>query len=196
MEDGGYKIVDQNATYFLTFTVVGWIDLFTRKECKQIIIDSLKYCQQQKGLMIYAYVLMESHIHLVASAQEKSSGISAIIRDFKKFTSKQIIQWMQNNTVESRKEWMEMVFRYYGKYNANNAVFQVWKQDNCPKICALPEFTFQKINYIHQNPVVSGIVDDPVAYIYSSARNYAGISDTVLEVIVLDHTSYIGYVPG
>ncbi len=196
MEDGGYKIVDQNATYFLTFTVVGWIDLFTRKECKQIIIDSLKYCQQQKGLMIYAYVLMESHIHLVASAQEKSSGISAIIRDFKKFTSKQIIQWMQNNTVESRKEWMEMVFRYYGKYNTNNAVFQVWKQDNCPKICALPEFTFQKINYIHQNPVVSGIVDDPLAYRYSSARNYAGISDTVLEVIVLDHTTYIGYVPG
>ncbi len=98
MEDGGYKIVDQYATYFLTFTVVGWIDLFSRKECKDLLIDSLKYCQQQKGLMIYAYVLMESHIHLLSSAHEKSSGISAIIRDFKKFTSKQIVQWMQHNT--------------------------------------------------------------------------------------------------
>jgi hypothetical protein len=133
---------------------------------------------------------------LLAPAHEKSSGISAIIRDFKKFTSKHIIQWMQNNSIESRREWLELVFRYYGKYNANNSVFQVWKQDTCPKICLMPEFTFQKINYIHQNPVVSGIVDDPVAYRYSSARNYAGLPNTVLDVIVLDHTSYIGYVPG
>ncbi len=60
----------------------------------------------------------------------------------------------------------------------------------------MPEFTFQKINYIHQNPVVSGIVDDPVAYRYSSARNYAGLSNTVLDVIVLDFLSSAGYVPG
>lgn len=195
MDNGGYRIADQFATYFLTFTIVGWVDLFTRKECKQILIESLKYCQEIKGLMLYAYVIMESHMHLVASAHEKSNGLSSIIRDFKKFTSKEIVDWMQHNTIESRREWLDIVFKYYGKYNANNSVYQVWKQDNCPKICVMPEFTLQKINYIHQNPVVTGIVDDPIAYKYSSARNYAGLSDTVLDVIVLDFTSDVGYVP-
>ena len=82
---GGYNIDDQYGLYFLTFTLVGWVDLFTRKECKDIVIDSLKYCVRNKGLIISAYVLMESHLHIVASAKEKSDGLSAIIRDFKKF---------------------------------------------------------------------------------------------------------------
>jgi REP element-mobilizing transposase RayT len=190
----GYHISDQYLIYFTTFTVVGWVDIFTRKECKNIIIDSLKFCQKQKGLIIHAYVLMESHLHLMAAAKEGSKGLSVIIRDFKKFTSLEIINWIKDNPKESRRAWMKMVFEYHGKYNPNNTHFQVWQQHNMPKLCLQPKFTMQKINYIHNNPIESGIVDDPVDYLHSSARNYAGRKDYLLEVNVLDYGSQVGYI--
>ena len=195
MDNGGYRIADQYATYFLTFSVVGWMDLFTRRECKDILIDSFKYCQEKKGLMLYAFAVMESHIHLIASADYKSSGLSDIVRDFKKFTSKAIIHWIQDNPAESRRDWLDVVFKYFGKYNPRNTTYQLWQQDNCPKVCLMPEFTMQKVNYIHYNPVVAGIVDIPSHYRYSSARNYAGMDDVVLDVIVLDYGPMVGYVP-
>jgi REP element-mobilizing transposase RayT len=86
-EPKGYVITDQYATYFVTFTTVGWVDVFTRKELKEIIIESLKYCQKEKGLIIHAYVIMSNHLHLILRAKEGSAGLSAIIRDFKKYTS-------------------------------------------------------------------------------------------------------------
>lgn len=194
MDSGGYRIVDQYATYFLTFTIVGWVDLFSRRECKHILIDDLQYCQENKGFILYAYVIMESHIHLIASAKENTNGLSSIIRDFKRSTSKKILRWIHKNKKESRRDWLEVVFRYYGKFNTKNDIFQVWKQDNHPEQCIHPSFTMQKLNYIHNNPVVAGIVDKPIDYRFSSARNYAGRSDTVLEVVVLDFGSQVGYV--
>ena len=82
LDRDGYIITDQYAIYFLTFTIVGWVDIFTRKECKDIIVDSLKYCNSNKGLSIHAYVIMSNHIHLIVSAREDSGGLSGIIRDF------------------------------------------------------------------------------------------------------------------
>ena len=103
-ESKGYRIDDQYGVYFVTFTVVGWVDVFTRKECKHIIVDSLKYCQEKKGLVIYAWVLMSNHMHMVIGAKESSSGLSAIIRDFKKFTARNIIAWSTTSKKESRRE--------------------------------------------------------------------------------------------
>ena len=194
MDGGGCKIVDQYATYFLTVTVVGWVDLFTRKECRQILIDSLRYCQEHKGLLLYAYVIMSNHVHLMAAAKEGSNGLSAIVRDYKRATSKRLLEWILDNKKESRRDWLEIIFSYYGKYNNNNQKFQVWKQNNHPEVCIHPKFTLQKLNYIHFNPVAAGIVDQACDYKFSSARNYAGRNDFVLKVIVLDFTSGIGYV--
>ena len=191
---GGYRITDQYAAYFMTFTVVGWVDLFTRKECAQILIDSFKYCQDKKGLVLYAWVIMGSHLHLVASAIAGSAGLSAIVRDFKRFTSSKIIKWMTDNPKESRRHWLDVVFKYHGKYNSNNEVYQVWQQHNRPMQCFSPEFTMQKIDYIHFNPVKAGLVDRPEDYRYSSARNYLGRNDGLLDVHVLDYGPMIGYV--
>ena len=102
---------------------------------------------------------------------------------------------MQDNNVESRREWLDMIFKYFGKFNSNNSTYQVWQQDNYPKVCLMPEFTLQKVNYIHYNPVVTGIVDQPTHYRYSSARNYAQMEDVVLDVIVLDYGPMVGFVP-
>jgi putative transposase len=68
----GYKIKNQYAVYFLTFTICGWVDVFIRKETKKIIIDSLKYCMKNKGLVLYAYVIMTNHIHIIAKAHESA----------------------------------------------------------------------------------------------------------------------------
>jgi len=194
MSEGGYKITDQYGTYFMTFTVVGWIDLFTRKECAQILIDSFSYCQENKGLTLYAYVIMGSHVHILASAAYESKGMSAIVRDFKTFTSKKIIEWIMDNQKESRRAWLDIIFKYYGKYNPNNNTYQVWQQHNRPMLCVTPEFTLQKLNYIHNNPVKSGIVDRPEDYRFSSARNYLGSDDVILKVQLIDYGPLIGYI--
>jgi len=194
MPQGGYKIADQFATYFLTFTLVGWVDLFTRRQCCQILIDSFNYCKENKGLILYAYVIMGSHVHLIASAREGSSGLSAIVRDFKSHTSRKIIEWITDNNKESRRKWLEMVFKYHGKYNSNNQVYQVWKQHSKPMQCVTPQFTLQKLNYIHNNPVKAGLVDNPEDYRYSSARSYAGRKDGILDVELLDFGPLVGYI--
>lgn len=117
----GHKIVNQNHIHFITPTIVGWVDVFTKKIYRDIVIDSLIYCQQVKGLNIHAYVIMSNHLHLVISASE-GYELSNIIRDFKKHTSKQIIKTILETAEESRSEWMLRLFKYYAKYNKNNSV--------------------------------------------------------------------------
>ena len=92
-----YKILDQNGLNYLTLTIVEWIDLFTRPVYKDIIIDSLKYCQEHKELKIHAYVIMSNHLHLILST-EASAGLSSILRSFKSHTAKQILKYLQDKT--------------------------------------------------------------------------------------------------
>ena len=193
-ERSGWFIRNQYGAHFVTFTIVGWVNVFSRKACRDIIMKALQYGITHKGLTLHAYVIMGNHLHLAISAKEGSSGLSAIIRDFKKFTSKELIRWIKNNPRERRREWMLMVFKYHAKYNKRNAVYQVWQQHNKPKELCYPRFTQQKINYIHLNPVVAGIVDLPEDYIYSSARNYIGRNDGLIDIEVLDFGCQEGFV--
>ena len=191
---GGYIIKDQFATHFITFTLVGWVDIFSRKECRGIIIDSLKYCQENKGLIINAYVIMSSHIHMIIAAREDSDGLSAIIRDLKKYTAKELLKWILESKIESRKEWLKVVLKYHAKFNTNNKEYQVWQRDNHPEICLHPRFTAQKLNYIHNNPVAAAIVTKPEDYLYSSARNYLNLDNTLIDVEVIDFGIEEGYI--
>ena len=170
MSDGGYKIRNQAAIHFITFAVVEWIDVFTRKDYRHIVIESIKYCQTEKGLMLHCWCIMSNHLHLIASA--RNHDLSDILRDFKKFTSKQIIDTIISNEHESRKDWMLKIFKEEGKKNSRNSKYQFWRQDNQPQELYSPAFVFQKINYIHNNPVEAGIVEKPEQYLYSSARDY------------------------
>jgi putative transposase len=90
MSLGGYKIRNKKGIHFITFAVVEWIDVFTRKEYKDILIESLKHCQKERGLQIYSWCVMSNHVHLVIST--KQNDTSEILRGFKKFTSKEIIK--------------------------------------------------------------------------------------------------------
>lgn len=176
-----YKIIDQDVAHFLTFQIVGWVDIFSRKIYKDIVIDSFKFCQENKGLQLFAYVIMTNHIHLIARSEK--SDLSGFIRDFKNFTSGKIIDIL-NDGIESRKDWMKMVFEYHGKFK-NNQHYQIWTNENHAEILYSPEFITQKISYIHNNPVKAGIDANPEDYLYSSARNYANL-ENVLDIIRLD----------
>lgn len=170
MSDGGYKIRNQGAVHFITFGVVEWIDVFTRKQYRDIVLDSIRFCQSEMGLRLHSWCVMSNHVHLIVSARE--NNLSDVLRDFKKFTSKQIIKAITDNKQESRREWMLDIFRREGAKNSRNSEYQFWRQDNQPMELYSGAFTFQKMNYIHQNPAETGIVDKAEDYLYSSARDY------------------------
>jgi len=165
-----YKIGDGAIPHFVTFTVVGWVDVFSREQYKEILVESLDYSLKQKGLLLHAWVIMTNHAHLVISSD--TAKIADIIRDVKKYTSKQIIKTLQDNEKESRKEWMLNIFSFTCKNNNNNKDFQFWKQDYHPIELNTNEKMKQRLNYLHENPVRSGIVWEPQQYKYSSAIDY------------------------
>ena len=106
----------------MTFTTVGWVDLFIRDTYKQLISDSLNYCVNEQGLEIYSYVIMPSHLHLIAGANE--SNLSTAVGNFKKFTSRELLKTIRDSN-ESRKEWLSPIFKEAGKYNSKNKNFQI-----------------------------------------------------------------------
>lgn len=176
-----YKILDQEKLYFVSFSVVNWIDVFIRNEYKEIILESLRYCQKEKGLEVYAWCIMTSHVHLIIGTHGKK--IEEILRDLKSFTSRSLRIAIQENPQESRKEWMLRMMQCAGEKNSNNKSFQFWQQDNHPIELWDNYMMEQKLEYLHMNPVVAGFVSNPQDYIYSSARDYAG--DTGLLKIML-----------
>lgn len=178
----GCKIYDQTKAHYLTLTIVEWVDLFTRMVYRDIIIDSLKYCRKNKGLELFAYVIMSNHMHMFCrSAFEDLSGL---IRDFKKYTSNKIINTISEKE-ESRRDWMLNLFSFEAKKHKRNTDYQVWQQNNYPEEVYSNKFIKQKVNYIHLNPVRNGIVENPEDYLYSSARNYADM-EGVIDVIKVD----------
>src|SRR5688572_19752043 len=137
-----YKIDDKEGMYFVTMTIVDWIDVFTRREMKLAIINSLKFCQKNKGLVIYAWCLMHNHLHMIISAKP-GFDLSGILRDFKKFTSKKIVQLIKDEP-ESRREWMLYRFEYAGKYKKRITGYKVWQDGNQPKQITGTRFMLQK----------------------------------------------------
>jgi REP element-mobilizing transposase RayT len=155
------------ATYFVTLTVVGWIDIFTRKEYTDEIIKNLKFCQQNKNLEIFEYVIMPSHIHLIC--RRNQGLLNELLRDFKSYTAKQILQLVRDNPQESRKEWLVYMFQFFANRHAQNSENMFWQKTNHPIELYSNKVIQQKVDYLHQNPVAAGIVTEPCYYLYSSA---------------------------
>ncbi len=168
-----YKILNKDGIYFISFATVNWIDVFTKNEYRDIVIESLSYCQKEKGLVLHAWCIMTNHIHLIISTRE-GYDLADIIRDMKKYTSKQLIKAIRENPKESRKKWMLGIFHKAGESNSNNKYYQFWRQDNRPIEIYSNAAIDQKLNYLHNNPVKAGFVENPEDYVYSSAKDYAG----------------------
>lgn len=168
-----FQVNDQNAVYFLTLTIVDWIDIFTRKEYKEEVVESLNFCVERKGLEIYAWCLMSNHLHLLCRSKE-AFNLSDTIQDFKKFTAKKIIESLEKESVESRVNWILERLKLNGATQQRISKYKFWKDALHAIWIESPEFFEQKLHYIHQNPVVAMIVDEPGEYLFSSARDYDG----------------------
>ena len=171
--------------YFITSTVIDWMDVFTRPAYKRIVVDSLKYCQANKGLEIYAWVLMTNHLHMIVSIQSNQSTnqIGDVLRDFKKFTSKAIVNAIQENERESRKEWLLDRCWFRGVNDSKIKNYKFWQDGSYIECIHSYDFYKEKLNYLHMNPVKQEIVEKPEDYVYSSARNYCGLSG-LIDVVV------------
>ena len=179
-----YKIRDPEGVYFVTFTIIRWLDVFTRQEYRDIFMESLRYCQKNKGLALYAYCIMSSHVHLIIS-QHGERELHGTIRDIKKHTSLAIINAIKNNQQESWKDLLLWCFEKAGTSNVNNERYQFWQQHSHPIELNTNEKLFQRLNYVHQNPVEAGIVLSAEDYFYSSAMNYAGRPEKLIDVILI-----------
>ena len=177
-----YKFIDQEGHYFITMTVVGWIDVFTRDVYRDILLDSWRYCQLKKGLQIHAWVLMTNHAHMIVSRMSEQL-LQDIMRDLKKFSSSRIIREIETNKRESRSNWMLNIFREAGRYNCNNKNYQFWIQDNHPFLLSNNFLYTQKFNYLHQNPVKAGFVLAPEEWKYSSAVDYYTNRKGLIEIV-------------
>lgn len=111
---------------------------------------------------------MSSHLHLIASVETGLLG--TILRDYKSYMAKELLRLIQDNTQESRKEWMLYLFNYFGRKNRKKEGIQIWQETNHPVDLVTPQMTLQRINYIHQNPVKADFVKEPQDYSYSSAN--------------------------
>jgi len=119
-----YKFADSEQLYFVSFSVVHWIDAFTRNEYKDILIQSLYYCQQHKDFDLYAYCLMTNHVHLIIGSRGRR--MEETLRDMKQFTAKRVLKAIKENPHESRKEWMLWMFERAAKKTGSTWKYQFW----------------------------------------------------------------------
>jgi len=153
---------------------VAWLPVFTRPETVSVVLDSWRYLQQHRGFQLFGYVILENHLHLIAS----SFDLSKEMKDFKSFTARQIIDLLESGKVSvllNQLEWHKAQHKVQSRY-------QLWQEGNHPQLIQGEEMMLQKLEYIHNNPVSRGYVEEPIHWRYSSASNYAG-KPGLIEVI-------------
>lgn len=172
-----YKIFeDDSSPYFLTCTVVKWIAVFGYPEIARVILDSLHFLIKNNRLSLYGYVIMEHHLHLIASAKD----LVQEMRSFKSYTARMIIDFLHEN----RMEYILKQLEFYKKQHKKSQHYQLWQEGSHPQMIQDREMLNQKLEYMHYNPVRSGYVDDPMHWRYSSCRDYYG-KDGLLPVVIL-----------
>jgi putative transposase len=166
-----YKIYELTHPHFITCTILHWLPIFTRKESVQIIIDCLKFLQEKDNLKLYAYVILENHLHMVVS----SNDLHKTMQSFKQYTAKQILTMLKKGNVKTILDQ----FAFYKKAHHKEKTYQVWEEGYQPKLIQNEAMMKIKIDYIHQNPIKRGYVDEAFHWRYSSARNYNGKSGLI-----------------
>ena len=168
-----YKIVEPTHPHFITCTVLNWIPLFTNKESVNILLESFKYLQQSDNLKLYAYVILENHIHIVA----QSDDIGKSMAKFKRHTARKLLNLLQQRNIQTILD--QLIF--YKKAHKTDREYQLWQEGMQPKLIQSDAMMISKINYIHHNPVKRGYVNEAKHWRYSSAGNYDGV-DGLLEI--------------
>ncbi len=180
-----YKFHNPEGVYYVSFAVVDWLDVFTRADYKNILLESMEFCQKEKGMEIFAWCIMTNHVHLIFRSNGNQKP-EMILGDFKRFTSRVIVKAITDNPRESRKEFLLEQFSKAAKKSSNVNKYQFWRHDNKPIELWSNKVIFEKLNYIHNNPVDEGLVQYPEEYMYSSAKDYRGEKGLLDGVIVIN----------
>lgn len=157
----------------MTCSIVNWLPLFASPAVAQIIIDSLKFLQKERHLLLFAYVIMENHLHLIAASAQLGKDIAA----FKSFTARTIIDYLKSKQADS----VLKLLNFYKLKHKKDRDYQVWQEGSHPQVIMSEAMMLQKIRYIHNNPVKRGYIEQPEHWRYSSARNYSELT-SVLEI--------------
>jgi putative transposase len=154
--------------YFVSPTVVGWTEVFTRIHYRQIIVENLQFCVENKGLQIYCLCLMTNHLHMFVGCED--GDVQTVLRHFKSFTAKKMLDAIESNLAESKREWLMDRFEFFAKTRAQDTQRQFWERNNYPEEIRSDSFFLQKQKYIHENPVKAGFVARPEDWWHSSAN--------------------------
>ena len=167
-----YQVNEIRAAHFITSTILQWLPVFTTAACCDILVESLAFCRERKGLLIHAWVIMDNHFHAVISGPD----LPAKIRYLKKFTARRLLEQIK---IEGR-EWLLNQLAYYCPQGKTRSDHQVWQEGFHPKALMADEILLQKIEYLHRNPVARGWVAMPEDWRYSSAHEWREGALTVL----------------
>lgn len=162
-----FRKTSSDDLYFVTLTVVDWINLFDREEYKIILVDNLNYCVEHEGLEIFAYVIMSNHFHMVR--RRNNHDLKELLGRFKSYTSKVLLNAITENNQESRQDWLLSMFHKAAIKNKQYSNYHLWQYTDHPVYLYSGDVIDQKIEYIHHNPVKAGYVLEPQHYKYSSA---------------------------
>ncbi|RNL55371.1 REP-associated tyrosine transposase [Pedobacter jejuensis] len=167
-----YKFYNKEGLYFVSFATVYWIDVFVRPLYNDVLVESLNYSITNLGLELYCWCIMPSHVHLIFKA--KDNNPDKVLGRIKEHTSKTLVKAIKENSQESRKEWMLWMFERAGLKSSNVKGNQFWQHNNKPIELWSTEVIEQKADYLHDNPVVAGFVNEAWHWKYSSAVDYSG----------------------
>ena len=161
-----YHVVANQSPHFMTATVNHWLPIFTRPETVNIVLDSWRFLQREAGFQLYGYVILENHLHLIAS----SADLTKDMQRFKSHTARQIVDYLEQHGATK----LLGLLALFKRHHKTDSDYQIWEEGNHPQLIESDAVMRQKLDYIHQNPVKRGYVDQPEHWRYSSARNYAG----------------------
>jgi len=147
-------------------TVVDWLPIFANPEVAAMVLDSLRYLQKEQNAILFAYVLMENHVHVII----RDDNLSQVIQAFKSYTARSIIDYFTERKNISILEKL----RYNKLRHKTKSDYQLWQEGSHPEEIANDAMMHQKVEYIHNNPVRRGYVDEARDWRYSSARNFEG----------------------
>lgn len=167
-----YKFHNKEGLYSVSFAVVNWIDVFVRPLYNDILLESLNSCRANLGMELFCWCVMPSHVHLIFGAVDNKREM--VLGRFKEHTSKTLVKAIRDNIQESRKEWLLWMFSRAGSKSSNVSKSQFWQHNNMPIELWSAEVIDQKADYLHNNPVVAGFVNEPHEWRYSSAIDYSG----------------------
>ena len=144
--------------YYTTSTILEWANILTNEKLVSILYDSWEFLVSQQRVNIYAFVIMPNHIHWLYEVLPPYENEN-IKHSFLSFTAKRFL-----DELDSDKEQF-MVYK-------SNRTFQIWKSPSLSVPIYSKKFFFQKMNYIHKNPVKSGLAQNPEDYLHSSSNSY------------------------